>query len=122
MFSFLPVVPGADLRALARKVDTARHHGIPNGCILELDLQSTPAETSGFDPLVLINGAGKPLLLREAVEGLHRAAEDPRVAGLISRALERPGDLETLDAVRGEVEALCRRFPLYPARWDDDPA
>ncbi len=99
MFSFLPVVPGADLRALARKVDTARHHGIPNGCILELDLQSAPAETSGFDPLVLINGAGKPLLLREAVEGLHRAAEDPRVAGLIARiqiSATSPGPVQEL--------------------------
>jgi hypothetical protein len=27
--------------------------------------------------------------------------------------------VEALDAVRGEVEALCRRFPLYPNRWDD---
>ncbi|MCV7150478.1 signal peptide peptidase SppA [Mycolicibacterium pyrenivorans] len=86
MFSFLPGVPGTDdIRALARRVDTARHHGVPNGCILELDLQSVPQETSGFDPLVLINGAGKPLLLREAVEAVHRAAEDPRVAGLIAR-------------------------------------
>ncbi|MDZ4266371.1 MAG: signal peptide peptidase SppA [Mycobacterium sp.] len=86
MFSFLPGVPGTDdIRALARRVDTARHHGVPNGCILELDLQSVPHETSGFDPLVLINGSGKPLLLREAVEAVHRAAEDPRVAGLIAR-------------------------------------
>ncbi len=40
MFSLLPGVPGFDdVRALARKVDTARHHGVPDGCILELDLQ-----------------------------------------------------------------------------------
>ncbi|MGB0970859.1 MAG: signal peptide peptidase SppA [Mycobacterium sp.] len=99
MFSFLPGVPGADVRALAQKVDTARHHGIPNGCILELDLQSAPVETSGFDPFVLINGAGKPLLLREAVEGLHRAAEDPRVAGLIARiqiSATSPGPVQEL--------------------------
>ncbi|HEY9266964.1 MAG TPA: S49 family peptidase, partial [Mycobacterium sp.] len=86
MFSFLPGVPGTDdILALARRVDTARHHGVPNGCILELDLQAAPPETGGFDPLVLINGAGKPLLLREAVEAVHRAADDPRVAGLIAR-------------------------------------
>jgi len=42
-----------------------------------------------------------------------------QVAGLIIRALERPGDVETLDATRAEVETLCRRFPLYPDRWDD---
>ena len=43
MFSFLPGIPGTDdLRALVRKVDTARHHGVPNGCVLELDLLSVP--------------------------------------------------------------------------------
>jgi len=48
-----------------------------------------------------------------------REAEMRQVADFIARALERPGDVEELDAVRGEVEALCRRFPLYPGRWDD---
>ncbi len=41
------------------------------------------------------------------------------IAGLIARVLERPGDVEELDRVRDEVEALCRRFPLYPGRWSD---
>ena len=44
MFSLLPGIPGTDeLRAIARKVDTARHHGVPGGCMLELDLQSGAA-------------------------------------------------------------------------------
>ena len=51
-----------------------------------------------------------------------REAEMREIAGLLVRALERPGDLEMLDAVRGEVEALCRRFPLYPDRWEESPA
>ncbi len=70
-----------------------------------------PAVTSGIR-------IGTPALTTRGM----REPEMREVAGLISRALERPGDLETLDAVRGDVEALCRRFPLYPARWDDDPA
>ena len=86
MFAFLPGVPGTDdLRALVRRVDTARHHGVPNGCVLELDLLSVPQETGGFDPFALIAGGGRPLVLREAVAAIHRAAEDPRVAGLIAR-------------------------------------
>ena len=86
MFSFVPGIPGADdLRSLARKVDTARHHGVPNGCVLELDLLSAPPETSGFDPMAIIGGGGRPLVLREAVAAIHRAAEDPRVSGLIAR-------------------------------------
>ncbi|OBK70511.1 signal peptide peptidase SppA [Mycobacterium sp. 1274761.0] len=85
MFSFLPSLPGADdLRQLARKVDTARHHGIPDGCVLELDLLTAPPETSGFDPMAIITG-GKPMVLREAVAAIHRAAEDKRVAGLVAR-------------------------------------
>lgn len=86
MFAFLPGIPGTDdLRALARRVDTARHHGVPNGCVLELDLQSVPQEKGSFDPFALIASGGRPLLLREAVAAIHRAAEDPRVAGLIAR-------------------------------------
>jgi protease IV len=86
MFAFLPGIPGTDdLRALARRVDTARHHGVPDGCVLELDLQSVPHETGGFDPFALIASGGRPLVLREAVAAIHRAAEDPRVAGLIAR-------------------------------------
>jgi protease IV len=86
MFDFLPGIPGADdLRLLVRKADTARHHGVPNGCVLELDLLSAPPETHGFDPMAIISGAGRPLVLREAVAAIHRAAEDPRVAGLIAR-------------------------------------
>src|SRR6476659_6221918 len=86
MFAFLPDPPGVDdVRALARRVDTARHHGVPKGCVLELDLRAAPPEAGGLDPLAIVTGGGRPLLLREAVSALHRAADDPRVAGLIAR-------------------------------------
>jgi glycine hydroxymethyltransferase len=48
-----------------------------------------------------------------------REAEMARVASLIARVLERPDDEAELRSVQREVEALCRRFPLYPGRWDD---
>jgi protease-4 len=86
MRSFLSGVPGTDeLRAIIRKVDTARHHGVPSGCVLELDLQAVPPETAGFDPVALLTGHGRPLVLRQAVAAIHRAAQDDRVAGLIAR-------------------------------------
>src|SRR6476661_10611547 len=86
MFSFLPGMPGADdLRSLVRKVDTARHHGVPDGCVLELDLLSAPPEASGFDQMAIIGGSGRPLVLREAIAAIHRAADDPRISGLIAR-------------------------------------
>jgi protease-4 len=86
MFGFLPSLPGVpDVRALAGRVDTARHHGVPNGCVLEFDLRSVPPETTGFDPMAIITGGGRPMALRDTVAAIHRAAEDPRVAGLIAR-------------------------------------
>ena len=86
MFAFLPPLPGIDdVRALASRVDTARHHGVPNGCVLELSLRSVPPETTGFDPLAIVTGSGRPMALRDAVAAIHRAADDARVAGLIAR-------------------------------------
>ena len=62
MFAFLPDPPGVDdVRALARRVDTARHHGVPKGCVLELDLRVAPPEAGGVDPLTIISGGGRPL-------------------------------------------------------------
>ncbi|HJO23017.1 MAG: ribose 5-phosphate isomerase B [Myxococcota bacterium] len=46
-------------------------------------------------------------------------SEMEEIAGFIARVLEHPGDVEALDEVRADVETLCRRFPLYPDRWDD---
>ena len=109
MFSFLPDPPGVDdVRALARRVDTARHHGVPNGCVLEFDLRAAPPETSGLDPLAIITGGGRPLVLREAVSALYRAAEDPRVAGLIAR-VQLPG------AAAGPVQELREAIAAFTA-------
>ncbi|MEM7408956.1 MAG: ribose 5-phosphate isomerase B [Myxococcota bacterium] len=48
-----------------------------------------------------------------------REAEMTQVAGLIARALNHAEDAAVLEEVRGEVEALCRRFPLYAGHWSD---
>lgn len=88
MRSFLPGLPDEVrdfIKTGVRRVDTVRHHGVPKGAILEFDLQSVPPETAGFDPVRVITGSGRPMLLREAVDAIHRAAQDDRVAGLIAR-------------------------------------
>ncbi len=67
-----------------------------------------PMVTSGVrlgTPAVTTRGMGEP----EMVE----------IVGLIDRVLQHPGDVEQLDAIRREVEELCRRFPLYTQRWSD---
>jgi glycine hydroxymethyltransferase len=50
--------------------------------------------------------------------GMDEAAMQ-EIAALIDRALQRPGDVDELDGICRDVEVLCRRFPLYPGRWDD---
>ncbi|QZH65261.1 signal peptide peptidase SppA [Mycolicibacterium farcinogenes] len=110
MFAFLPGIPGQDeLKVLARRIDTARHNGVPNGCVLELDLLSIPPETAGFDPLAMIAGGGRPLVLRQAIAAIHRAAEDDRVAGLIARVqlpAAAPGPVQELRAAIAEFSAV----------------
>lgn len=122
MFALLPAVPGADdLRDALRRIDTARHHGVPDGCILELDLQTVPPESSSFDPLALITGNGRTMLLRDAVAAIHRAAEDPRVAGLIARVQLSAAPAGPVQELRAAIAAFTEVKPslawaeTYPA-------
>jgi glycine hydroxymethyltransferase len=45
-----------------------------------------------------------------------RDAEMDQIGELIARVLAAPEDERTSATVKGEVERLCRRFPLYPER------
>jgi glycine hydroxymethyltransferase len=47
-----------------------------------------------------------------------RTDEMRQIAALLVRVLGRPDDVPELGRVRADVEALCRRFPLYPGRWE----
>ena len=109
MVAFLPEVP--DLRAVVRTIDTARHRGVPAGCILEVDLQTVPPETASFDPLTLISGGGRPLLLRDAVSAVHRAAKDDRVAGLIARVQFSAAPPAAVQELREAVAAFSAVKP-----------
>ncbi|OBK92975.1 signal peptide peptidase SppA [Mycobacterium sp. 1245499.0] len=112
MFAFLPSMPGVDdVRALAGRVDTARHHGVPNGCLLELDLRTIPPETSGFDPLALVSGGSRQLALRDVVAAIYRAAEDPRVAGLIARVQLTASPAAAVQELREAIVAFTAAKP-----------
>ena len=43
-----------------------------------------------------------------------REAEMDQIAALIARVLAAPDDARVAQSVRTDVEALCRKFPLYP--------
>jgi glycine hydroxymethyltransferase len=65
--------------------------------------KNPPMVASGIrigTPAVTSRGMGEP--------------EMDAIAGLIARALATPEDDSALTVVRSEVEALCRKFPLYP--------
>ncbi|MGY4712926.1 signal peptide peptidase SppA [Mycolicibacterium sp. CBM1] len=112
MFAFLPGIPGADdIRGVLRRIDTARHHGVPDGCVLEFDLHSVPPETAGFDPLALVTGGGRPLLLRDAVAAIHRAATDERVAGLIARVQLPAAPAGPVQELRDAIAAFSQAKP-----------
>ena len=112
MFTFLPKLPGIDdVRGVVRRVDTARHNGIPDACILELDLQHAPPETAGFDPMALLAGHARPLTLREMVAAIHRAAEDDRVAGLIARVQIPAAPAGPIQELRDAIAAFTAVKP-----------
>jgi protease-4 len=108
----LTFLPGADeVRSWVRRVDTARHHGVPNGCVLELDLSDVPHETSGFDPWAMINAGGRPPVLREVVSAIHHAADDTRVAGLIARVQLPTAPAGPVQELRDAITAFAARKP-----------
>jgi protease-4 len=115
MFAFTPGIPGfipgpQEVRALVRKVDTARHHGVPDGCILELNLDTVPPETVGFDPLAMLN-RGRPMVLRQAITAIHRATEDPRVVGLIARVQIPAAPAGPVQELRDAIAAFTAEKP-----------
>jgi glycine hydroxymethyltransferase len=107
---FLLSLVDRDLTGKAAEVSLERAGITTNKNMVPFDPRK-PAVTSGLrigTPAVTTRGMREP--------------EMEEIAGLLARALERHGDVGRLDAIRGEVEALCRCFPLYPARWDEGEA
>ena len=45
-----------------------------------------------------------------------KEAEMEQIGGFIARVLDAPEDDRAITMVKAEVEALCKRFPLYPER------
>ena len=114
MRSFLPAVPDGVrdfITSGTRRIDTVRHHGVPGGCVLELDLQSAPPEAAGFDPVRFVTGAGRPMVLREAVAAIHRAAEDDRVLGMIARVQLSAAAPAVVQELREAVVAFTAAKP-----------
>ena len=92
----LPAAP-APVRRLADRAAGAAPGALPAAVVLSVDLTRAPADdpargSSGPRALVAaaLAGGTVPLTLREVVETLHAAADDPRVAGLVARLDDQP--------------------------------
>jgi len=107
---FLLSLVDRDVTGKAAQVSLERAGITTNKNMVPFDPRK-PAVTSGLR-------LGTPAVTTRGM----REAEMREIAALVARALERHGDVETLDAIRGEVLALCRRFPLYPGRWGGEAA
>jgi glycine hydroxymethyltransferase len=124
-------------RALADALQAAGHHVVSGGTDTHLFLLSlVDRDTTGKAAEIALERAGitanknmvpfdprKPAVTSGVRLGTPavttrgmREGEMAEVAALITRVLAHPGDVEELDRVREDVRALCKRFPLYPAR------
>jgi len=104
---FLLSLVDRDVTGKAAQVSLERAGITTNKNMVPFDPRK-PAVTSGLrigTPAVTTRGMREP--------------EMEAIAGFVARALERHGDVDGLDAIRGEVAALCSRFPLYPGRFDE---
>jgi len=130
----------ANARALAKGVQDSGHRVVSGGTDNHLFLLSlVDRDTTGKAAQIALERAGitanknmvpfdprKPMVTSGVRIGTPavtsrgmREEEMSEIAGLIARVLAHPGDVEELDTVRSEVEALCRRFPLYTGRWGE---
>ena len=69
-------------------------------------LLAAPPEATGFDPLAMIASGGKPMVLRDAIAAIHRAAEDSRVAGLIARVQIPAAAAGPVEELRAAISAF----------------
>ena len=77
---------------------------------------TTNRNTVPFDPRSPFVTSGVRLGSPAVTTRGMKQAEMKEIAGFIARALATPDDAEALAAVASDVESLCRRFPIYPAR------
>jgi glycine hydroxymethyltransferase len=130
----------ANARTLAEALEQAGYHVVSGGTDTHLFLLSlVDRDTTGKAAQIALEHAGitanknmvpfdprKPAVTSGVRIGTPavttrgmRKPEMEEIAALIGRVLIHPGDIEELERIRDDVEALCRRFPLYPDRWSD---
>jgi glycine hydroxymethyltransferase len=83
---------------------------------LDLARITTNRNTVPFDPRSPFVTSGVRIGTPAVTTRGMKEADMGRIAAFIARALAAPDDAAVLAGVAADVESLCRRFPIYPAR------
>jgi len=83
---------------------------------LDLARITTNRNTVPFDPRSPFVTSGVRIGTPAVTTRGMKEPEMRQIAGFIAASLATPDDAAVLAGVAGEVEALCRRFPIYPNR------
>ncbi len=78
---------------------------VPKKAILELDLERAIPEASPENPFAVFGGE-RPFTLRDVVDGLEKAGDDPHVVGLVARLGAAPLGVAEIQEIRDAVKAF----------------
>ena len=102
----------SDIKTLMHRFNIAKNKGIPNGCILELDLLSFPQEEiNSFNSFTAVSRGGRYSLLHHTIDSIYLAAEDPRVIGLIARVQPQSVSMAAAQEIREAIVSFGLKKP-----------
>lgn len=99
------VVLGAGLVVAGVLLSGMKTPSVPRRAILELDLERGIPETPPSSPFAVFGGE-KALTLRDVVDALEKAGDDPHVVGLVARIGAAPIGVAEVQEIRDAVKAF----------------
>jgi protease-4 len=102
---FVIVVLGVGLVVAGVLLSGVGTPSVPGKAILEVDLERGLPETPPDDPFAVFGGE-RPLTLRDVVDALEKAGDDPHVVGLVARLGAAPIGVAELQEIRDAVKAF----------------
>ena len=105
VFVVVIVVLGAGLVGAGVFLSGLKKPSVPSKAVLELDLEQAIPETAPDNPFAAFAGE-KPLTLRDVVDALEKAGDDPHVVGLAARVGAAPLGVADIQEIRDAVKAF----------------
>lgn len=109
------VVLGAVLVGAGVLVAGMGKPSVPKRAILEADLERGLPETAPDDPFAALGG-GRPMTLRDVVDALEKAGDDPHVVGFVARLGAAPLGVAEIQEIRDAVAAF-RAKGKFTTAW-----